>query len=64
MNTTNLNIAKSMKKREYITFLKEALGFFHFLDNQGMKMQGSKNTRDKGNGLREFATLIDSQGKK
>ena len=62
MNKTNYNILKSMNKAEYVTFLKEALGFYHFLDNQGMQLQGSKNKSNKSHSAQEFATLLDIQG--
>ena len=63
MNETNYNILKSMNKTEYVTFLKEALGFYHFLDNKGMQLQGSKNKSNKSHTAQEFATLLDLQGK-
>lgn len=64
MNRTNHYIAKHMQKREYLTFLKNALGLFHFLDNTGMKLIGSTNSKKKEKDLFEFGILMDSQGKK
>lgn len=64
MNTTNYNIVKNMQKREYIAFLKNALGLYHFLDNKGMKLIGGVNTKQKENNLYEFARLLDSEGKR
>ena len=47
MNKTNYNILKEMQKSEYVTFLKNALGFYHFLNNRGMRLAGGVNSKQK-----------------
>lgn len=62
MNKTNYDIVKAMQKSEYVAFLKNALGFYHFLNNRGMKLVGGVNSKQKEGNFYEFARLLDTKG--
>jgi len=62
MNKTNYSIVSNMQKSEFIAFLKNALGLFHFLDNKGMKLVGGMNSKPREDNFYAFAKLLDSKG--